>query len=211
MQRVVSFCVDALMPQENGAVLALQGPPCSNIISIFCDGRRAFSSPSASLTWMTLGLMFAHALGAAGKAVASWYTCLAQSWGVWLQEDQGAKASLCASWLTQRCCGLRQGKPHTLTVLPRTHQGPPQPHPHPHPLRSIGRENRGPLQPQHQAASHQQQQQEGERVMRTVYLPTANSDSLMLRIESLQAQLNEQVGFCGTLLESTVMGSEGAS
>lgn len=47
--------------------------------------------------------------------------------------------------------------------------------------------------------------------MRTVYLPTANSDSLMLRIESLQAQLNEQVGFCGTLLESTVMVSEGAS
>ena len=34
----------------------------------------------------------------------------------------------------------------------------------------------------------------GERVMRTVYLPTANTDSLMLRIESLQAQLNEQVG-----------------
>ena len=38
--------------------------------------------------------------------------------------------------------------------------------------------------------------------MRTVYLPTANSDSLMLRIESLQAQLNEQVNFCGASLES---------
>ena len=47
--------------------------------------------------------------------------------------------------------------------------------------------------------------------MRTVYLPTANSDSLMLRIESLQAQLNEQVGYCATLLESAVMVLAGAS
>lgn len=32
-----------------------------------------------------------------------------------------------------------------------------------------------------------------ERVMRTVYLPAANADNLMLKVESLQAQLNEQV------------------
>ncbi|KAK9814374.1 hypothetical protein WJX72_004785 [[Myrmecia] bisecta] len=34
-----------------------------------------------------------------------------------------------------------------------------------------------------------------ERVMRTVYLPAANADSLMLKVESLQAQLNEQKQF----------------
>eukprot|EP00959_Pyramimonas_sp_CCMP1952_P106565 2228107-Pyramimonas_sp.AAC.2 len=32
-----------------------------------------------------------------------------------------------------------------------------------------------------------------ERVMRTVYLPTTNVESLLLKCESLQAQLNEQV------------------
>lgn len=32
-------------------------------------------------------------------------------------------------------------------------------------------------------------------VMRTVYLPSSNTDSLMLKIESLQAQLNEQTQF----------------
>ena len=126
-----------------------------------------------------------------------------------LRRVQVSKLCFLSTLLTQGCRGLRQGKPHTLTVLPRTQQGPPQPHPHP--LRSVGRENRGPLQPQHQAAPHRQQQQEGERVMRTVYLPTANSDSLMLRIESLQAQLNEQVGFRGTLLESAVVVLAGAS
>lgn len=35
---------------------------------------------------------------------------------------------------------------------------------------------------------------EPERIMRTVYLPTANADTLLLKVESLQAQLNEQVG-----------------
>ena len=34
---------------------------------------------------------------------------------------------------------------------------------------------------------------QGERMLRTVYLPTANADSLILKVESLQAQLNEQV------------------
>lgn len=45
---------------------------------------------------------------------------------------------------------------------------------------------------------HGQQQQHGsgggERVLRTVFLPTVDSDFLLLKIESLQAQLNEQVG-----------------
>lgn len=34
----------------------------------------------------------------------------------------------------------------------------------------------------------------GERVLRTVFLPTVDSDFLLLKVESLQAQLNEQVG-----------------
>jgi hypothetical protein len=33
----------------------------------------------------------------------------------------------------------------------------------------------------------------GERVLRTVFLPTANADALLLKVESLQAQLAEQV------------------
>lgn len=33
----------------------------------------------------------------------------------------------------------------------------------------------------------------GERVLRTVFLPTADSEFFLLKIESLQAQLNEQV------------------
>lgn len=38
----------------------------------------------------------------------------------------------------------------------------------------------------------QQPPQPCERVMRTVYLPVANTETLILKIESLQAQLNEQ-------------------
>lgn len=34
----------------------------------------------------------------------------------------------------------------------------------------------------------------GEHVLRTVFLPTVDSDFLLLKVESLQAQLNEQVG-----------------
>lgn len=33
----------------------------------------------------------------------------------------------------------------------------------------------------------------GERVMRTVYLPTANADVLLLKVEALQSQIYEQV------------------
>jgi coiled-coil domain-containing protein 77 len=33
----------------------------------------------------------------------------------------------------------------------------------------------------------------GERVLRTVFLPTVDCDFLLLKVESLQAQLNEQV------------------
>lgn len=39
-----------------------------------------------------------------------------------------------------------------------------------------------------------------ERVMRTVFLPTQNADMLLLKIESLQAQLNEQVRSSGACL-----------
>lgn len=34
---------------------------------------------------------------------------------------------------------------------------------------------------------------QGRAMLRTVYLPTANADSLILKVESLQSQLNEQV------------------
>lgn len=54
-------------------------------------------------------------------------------------------------------------------------------------------------QPQQQGQQPQQhggrQAASGERVLRTVFLPTANADALLLKIESLQAQLQEQV--CG--------------
>jgi len=61
----------------------------------------------------------------------------------------------------------RDGKPNTVTVYPRH-----------------GQENN---------AKRANQADASERVMRTVYLPAANADSLMLKVESLQAQLNEQV------------------
>jgi|AntAceMinimDraft_5_1070358.scaffolds.fasta_scaffold18244_2 coiled-coil domain-containing protein 77 len=41
----------------------------------------------------------------------------------------------------------------------------------------------------------QQPPQASDRVMRTVFLPAANTESLILKIESLQAQLNEQRKF----------------
>ncbi len=48
---------------------------------------------------------------------------------------------------------------------------------------------------------HQQPRQEPpdaqERVMRTVYLPTSSSDSLAMRVDALQAQLEEQVTLPG--------------
>jgi hypothetical protein len=44
------------------------------------------------------------------------------------------------------------------------------------------------------AAAAQQHAGQQPGVMRTVFLPTANADALLLKIESLQAQLNEQVG-----------------
>lgn len=60
----------------------------------------------------------------------------------------------------------RNGKPNTVTVYPRH-----------------GQEN---------VAKQANQKDASERVMRTVYLPAANADNLMLKVESLQAQLNEQ-------------------
>jgi len=61
----------------------------------------------------------------------------------------------------------RDGKPNTVTVYLRR-----------------GQENN---------AKRANQADASERVMRTVYLPAANADNLMLKVESLQAQLNEQV------------------
>lgn len=69
--------------------------------------------------------------------------------------------------LEQEITYNREGQPSTVTVFPRQ-----------------GQEN---------IPRRANQQNTSERVMRTVYLPAANADNLMLRIESLQAQLSEQV------------------
>lgn len=52
----------------------------------------------------------------------------------------------------------------------------------------------GQQQPQHGAAAAGSGGGGGERVLRTVFLPTVDSDFLLMKVESLQAQLNEQVG-----------------
>ena len=78
--------------------------------------------------------------------------------------------------LEQEITYSREGKPSTVTVFPRR-----------------GQEN---------IPKRANQQDASERVMRTVYLPAANADNLMLRIESLQAQLNEQV--CSLKLISNI-------
>ena len=51
------------------------------------------------------------------------------------------------------------------------------------------------LQQQHQVSQQQRQEPPDtqERVMRTVYLPTSSSDTLAMRVDALQAQLEEQV------------------
>lgn len=53
------------------------------------------------------------------------------------------------------------------------------------------------LQINQNGSSKQQQRQEPpdmqERVMRTVYLPTSSADTLAMRVDALQAQLEEQV------------------
>jgi hypothetical protein len=41
-----------------------------------------------------------------------------------------------------------------------------------------------------------------QRVLRTVYLPSANADALQLKVESLQAQLQEQKQFAAERLEA---------
>lgn len=69
--------------------------------------------------------------------------------------------------LEQEITYSRDGKPNTVTVYPRHSQ-----------------EN---------SSKRGNQADASERVMRTVYLPAANADNLMLKVESLQAQLSEQV------------------
>jgi coiled-coil domain-containing protein 77 len=41
-----------------------------------------------------------------------------------------------------------------------------------------------------------------QRVLRTVYLPSANADALQLKVESLQAQLEEQKQFAAERFEA---------
>lgn len=72
----------------------------------------------------------------------------------------------------------RQGRPDTFHLLPK------QPPMGGHNATVSG----GARTPAHMA----QPTQACERVMRTVYLPTSNVESLLLKCESLQAQLNEQ-------------------
>ena len=65
--------------------------------------------------------------------------------------------------------------------------------------REVAAQQRGPA-PHHPGTKNlpphvQQPPQPSDRVMRTVFLPAANTESLILKIESLQAQLNEQRKF----------------
>jgi len=60
--------------------------------------------------------------------------------------------------------------------------------------REAAGKQRGPL-PHYPPTHMQQPPQQSDRVMRTVFLPAANTESLILKIESLQAQLNEQRKF----------------
>ena len=60
--------------------------------------------------------------------------------------------------------------------------------------------------------SHMQQPpQPCERIMRTVFLPAANTESLILKIESLQAQLNEQKQFSEERIAALIEVRTGAS
>jgi coiled-coil domain-containing protein 77 len=58
---------------------------------------------------------------------------------------------------------------------------------------SPGRTGRGGQQQQQQQQGAGAAAGGGERVLRTVFLPTVDSEFLLLKVESLQAQLNEQV------------------
>lgn len=69
-----------------------------------------------------------------------------------------------------------------------------------HALQTTQCGNRKQQQLQHQLPPPPQQQQQRqeppdmqERVMRTVYLPTSSSDTLAMRVDALQSQLEEQV------------------
>lgn len=81
--------------------------------------------------------------------------------------------------MEQEITYFRGAKPDRMTVFPRAPGGGPPARPSAGTGSSAG--GRGGGSP--------------ERVMRTVYLPSANTDSMMLKIESLQAQLNEQKQF----------------
>ncbi|MQK85078.1 hypothetical protein EI035_23845 [Escherichia coli] len=91
-------------------------------------------------------------------------------------------------------------QPLEQTITHRQDGGPPcsvtvYPKPYPqHPQQQQQQPSRGGKSPQRGAEAGGS----GERVLRTVFLPTVDCDFLLLKVESLQAQLNEQVGACST-------------
>ena len=93
------------------------------------------------------------------------------------QEDRKRIAHLLALTqpVEQEVTYFRGAKPDKMTVFPRSASGIPQPH------GSQGADAGG---------SNKNNQRSGspERVMRTVYLPSANTDAMMLKIESLQVE-----------------------
>ncbi len=72
--------------------------------------------------------------------------------------------------MEQEVTYFRGTKPDKMTVFPRAAGGVPKPY---------GSQQPGPESKIQRAGSP-------ERVMRTVYLPSANTDAMMLKIESLQ-------------------------
>lgn len=89
---------------------------------------------------------------------------------------------------------LAMTQPLEQTITHRQDGGPPcsvtvYPKPYPqHPQQQQQQPSRGGKSPQRGAEAGGS----GERVLRTVFLPTVDCDFLLLKVESLQAQLNEQ-------------------
>jgi coiled-coil domain-containing protein 77 len=96
---------------------------------------------------------------------------------------------------------LAMTQPLEQTITHRQDGGPPCsvtvfPKPYPQHAQQQQQQSRGARSPQRgaeAAAGVAAAGSSGERVLRTVFLPTVDCDFLLLKVESLQAQLNEQV------------------
>jgi coiled-coil domain-containing protein 77 len=93
---------------------------------------------------------------------------------------------------------LAMTQPLEQTITHRQDGGPPSsvtvyPKPYPQHAQQQPRGSRSPQRGAEAAAGVAAAGSSGERVLRTVFLPTVDCDFLLLKVESLQAQLNEQV------------------